>query len=89
MIEGFPKLPDGVRLKRIERLLDELKYEIHLGIVQGDLSQNMSYRFMVPSDQPNRLWDGVFSIMLVPYATAFGEPSGNRGVLKVGVGGNS
>jgi hypothetical protein len=37
------------RLERIERLLDELKYEVTRGMMEGELpDETMHFRFMVP-----------------------------------------
>jgi hypothetical protein len=36
------------RLERITRLLEELRYEIEVGMIQREIEEEMSYRFIVP-----------------------------------------
>lgn len=36
------------RKERVERLLHELEYEITRGMLEGDLDEHMSFRFIVP-----------------------------------------
>ena len=36
------------RRERIERLLDELSYEIEVGMLKGEIDESMSFEFVVP-----------------------------------------
>jgi hypothetical protein len=36
------------RQQRVERLLDELRYEITRGMMEGELDEELGYRFYVP-----------------------------------------
>lgn len=40
--------PTGFRQERIEKLLHELRYEITRGMMEGEIDENIGYRFMVP-----------------------------------------
>jgi hypothetical protein len=39
---------DGYRVERIERLLDELRYEIERGMLEREISEELTFRFVVP-----------------------------------------
>lgn len=39
---------NNYRFERIARLLDELKYEVTRGMMEGDIEETMEYRFVVP-----------------------------------------
>lgn len=38
----------NIRRERVERLLEELRYEITRGMMDGDLDETMGFRFYVP-----------------------------------------
>lgn len=38
----------NVRRERVERLLQDLQYEITRGMMEGDLDETMGFRFYVP-----------------------------------------
>ena len=40
--------PTGFRKERIERLLLELRYEVERGMMEGEIEEEMEYRFYVP-----------------------------------------
>lgn len=48
---------DDMRKRRIERLLQELEYEITRGMMEGEIDETMGYRFIVPVSKV--LKDGV------------------------------
>ena len=39
---------DNYRRERIERLLEELRYEVERGMMQGEIDETISYEFIVP-----------------------------------------
>lgn len=39
----------NIRLERVERLLDELRYEMTRGIMEHDLPEEINFGFMLPS----------------------------------------
>ena len=41
-------MSDKYRVERIERLLDELKYEISRGMMEGEVCETLTFRFYVP-----------------------------------------
>jgi hypothetical protein len=41
-------MTDEYRKDRIERLLKELEYEINRGMMEGEIGEDMSFRFWVP-----------------------------------------
>lgn len=43
-----PRLPEGVRLKRVERLLYELQYEIVTGLFEDDFPEQYEFTFYGP-----------------------------------------
>jgi hypothetical protein len=44
--------PSKYRMQRIERLLDELQYEITRGMMEGELeSETLQYHFYVPASK--------------------------------------
>ena len=45
------------RMERIERLLEELKYEITRGMLEAEIDEYISFRFIVPVSK--QLQDGV------------------------------
>ena len=45
------------RAERINRLLFELKYEISRGMMEGEIDEDMGYRFVVPVSK--KIPDGV------------------------------
>jgi hypothetical protein len=36
------------RMERIERILKELRYEIEIGMIQGEIDESIGYQFYVP-----------------------------------------
>ena len=36
------------RLERIERLFDELRYELTRGMLEGEIDESLGFRFIVP-----------------------------------------
>lgn len=47
----------NLRMERIERLLSELRYEIERGMMEREIDETLTYRFIVPVSQSIR--DGV------------------------------
>lgn len=47
----------NVRKERIERLLNELRYEIERGMLDREIDEEMGFRFYVPIS--NKIRDGV------------------------------
>lgn len=47
------------RKERVERLLNELQYEVTRGIMEGDLDEDMGFRFIVPVSK--KIPDGIVS----------------------------
>lgn len=45
------------RAERIEKLLNELRYEMTRGIMERDIDESVSYRFIIPSS--HSIPDGV------------------------------
>ena len=41
-------MADKYRLERIERLLNELRYECERGMMEGEIDEQMVFRFIVP-----------------------------------------
>lgn len=41
-------MADKYRQERIERLLEELKYEIKRGMMDGEIDEHLTFRFIVP-----------------------------------------
>ena len=39
------------RKERIEKMLHELRYEIEVGMMQGDIDETLSFRFVVPTSK--------------------------------------
>ncbi len=42
---------ENYRLKRIERLLNELRYEVVRGMMEGGISEWLSFKFFVPTSK--------------------------------------
>ncbi len=38
----------NIRQERVERLLEELRYEITRGMLEGDIDETLGFRFYVP-----------------------------------------
>lgn len=38
----------NLRQERIERLLQELRYEVERGMMEGEIDESMGFQFMVP-----------------------------------------
>lgn len=47
----------NVRRERIERLLNELRYEVERGMLEREIDEEMGFRFYVPLS--NKIRDGV------------------------------
>lgn len=47
----------NIRRERIERLLDELRYEVERGMLEREIDEDMGFRFYVPISQ--KIPDGV------------------------------
>lgn len=47
----------NIRMERIERLLRDLEYEITRGMMEGEIDENLGFRFIVPVSKA--LKDGV------------------------------
>lgn len=41
----------NLRVERIERLLDELRYEIERGMMEGEVDEDMGFLFFVPNSK--------------------------------------
>lgn len=52
-------MTDEYRKERIERLLDELKYEITRGMMDGEIDETLNFRFYVPISK--QIHNGVVS----------------------------
>jgi hypothetical protein len=39
------------KLERIERLLEELKYEVSVGMLQGEIDESLGFEFIVPQSK--------------------------------------
>ena len=37
-----------IRKERIEKMLHELQYEIEVGMLQGDIEENLGFDFIIP-----------------------------------------
>lgn len=46
-----PNDPKGYRWERIQRLFDELRYEIERGMMEREIEEQIAYRFIVPVSQ--------------------------------------
>lgn len=49
--------PTGFRQERIEKLLHELRYECERGMLEGEIEEEMGFRFYVPISK--RIKNGV------------------------------
>lgn len=49
--------PTNVRRERIERLLNDLRYEVERGVLEREIDEEMGFRFYVPIS--NKIRDGV------------------------------
>jgi hypothetical protein len=69
------------RLERIERLLGELRYEVEIGMMQGEIDEHLGFEFTVP--QSKRIPDGIVfcSFRTEPMAHYYAIPRETR--LKV------
>jgi hypothetical protein len=47
----------SIRMERIERLLHELEYEVVRGIMEGEIDEQLTFRFYVPLSK--KIPDGV------------------------------
>lgn len=47
----------NIRRERIERLLNELRYEVERGMMEREIDEEMGFRFIVPLSQ--KIPDGV------------------------------
>lgn len=47
----------NVRLERIEKLLNELRYEIERGMIEREIGEEMTFQFVVPLS--SKIPDGV------------------------------
>lgn len=45
------------RMERIERLLNEIRYEVERGMMEGEVDERLGFRFVVPVSKTYR--DGV------------------------------
>lgn len=43
--------PENYRMERIERLFNELRYELERGFMDREIDETISYRFMYPISQ--------------------------------------
>jgi hypothetical protein len=50
-------MADNYRQERIERLLHELEYEVTRGMLEGDIPEELGFRFIVPLSR--KIPDGV------------------------------
>lgn len=41
-------MADNYRMERIERLFDELRYELTRGMMEGEIDESLGFRFVVP-----------------------------------------
>ena len=69
--------PSGYRLERIERLLQELKYEVTRGMMEREIDEEIGFRFVVPLSRhiPNGVVFCQFHTRPVPalYMVGFGD----------------
>lgn len=47
----LPTDPSGYRWERINRLFHELRYEIERGMMQGEIEEQIGFRFVVPTSK--------------------------------------
>ena len=47
----------NIRMERVKRLLEELRYEVERGMMEGDVDETLGYRFYVPISK--KIPDGV------------------------------
>ena len=40
-----------IRKERIEKMLHELRYEIEIGMMQGDIDETIGFQFIVPTSK--------------------------------------
>ena len=61
-------MSDNYRQERIERLLKELQYECERGMMDGEIEETMSFRFLVPTSKsiPGGVVAGEFRTRPVP-----------------------
>jgi hypothetical protein len=55
------------KMERIEKLLDELRYEIETGMMHGDVDEHLSYTFIVPTSK--NIKHGVVSCRFMTHPT--------------------
>lgn len=67
--------PTNFRMERIQKLLNELRYEVERGMMEREIDETISYSFFVPISQA--IPDGVvkceFRTHPVPRYVALGE----------------
>ncbi len=58
----------NIRMQRVERLLNELRYEIERGMIEGDVDEHLVFRFYVPVSKkiPNGIVTCEFRTRPVP-----------------------
>jgi len=67
--------PTNFRMERIQKLLNELRYEVERGIMEREIDETISYTFFVPISQaiPEGVVKCVFQTRPVPRYVAIGE----------------
>lgn len=74
----------NIRKERVERLLRELEYEVTRGMLEGDLEEEMGFRFYVPISK--KIHDGVVGCefrtrpmpLRIPYPSNAASPYEHR-----------
>jgi hypothetical protein len=69
---------DNYRLKRIERILEELEYEVVRGMVDNEIDETITFRFRVPVSR--QIQNGIVECQFTtrPALPYFNDPTINR-----------
>jgi hypothetical protein len=69
---------DNYRLKRIERILEELEYEVVRGMVDNEIDETITFRFRVPISR--QIQNGVVECQFTtrPALPYFNDPTKDR-----------
>lgn len=80
-------MSDEWRKQRIERLFEELQYEITRGVMQHDITERMKFSFVIPISQEGEDWAVCFVADLRPMPRWSAPLEPDMGKLKVIEGG--
>lgn len=75
--------PAQMRMERIERLLKELEYEVTRGIMENEINEHITWRFVIPRSR--MIKNGVVECRFetVPNYAAFVDKGLKRPMLKL------